>query len=65
MQSLPSSGPTQAVLPAVTAFAVVCDGQRLSYRELTVRSEQVAQHLVAAGIGADETVGLYLANSVA
>ncbi len=45
--------------------ALVCDGQRLSYRELTSRSEQVAQHLVTAGIGADETVGLYLANSVA
>ncbi len=45
--------------------ALVCDGQRLTYRELTARSEQVAQHLVAAGIGPDETVGLYLPNAVA
>ncbi len=45
--------------------ALVCDGQRLTYAELTARSEQVAQWLVAAGIGPDETVGLYLPNSVA
>ena len=45
--------------------ALVCDGQRLTYRELTSRSEQVAQHLVAAGIRPDETVGLYLPNSAA
>jgi len=46
-------------------FALVCDGQRLTYRELTTRSEQVAQHLAAAGIRPDETVGLYLPNSAA
>lgn len=45
--------------------ALVCDGHRLSYRELTSSSERVAQHLIAVGIGPDETVGLYLANSVA
>ncbi len=45
--------------------ALVCDGQRLTYRELTSRSEQVAQHLAAAGIRPDETVGLYLPNSAA
>jgi acyl-CoA synthetase (AMP-forming)/AMP-acid ligase II len=45
--------------------ALVCDGDRLSYRELTARSEQVAQHLIAAGIGPDETVGLYMPNSIA
>jgi acyl-CoA synthetase (AMP-forming)/AMP-acid ligase II len=45
--------------------ALVCDGERLSYRELTARSEQVAQHLIAAGIGPDETVGLYMPNSIA
>jgi 3-oxocholest-4-en-26-oate---CoA ligase len=45
--------------------ALVCDGQRLTYRELISRSEQVAQHLVAAGIRPDETVGLYLPNSAA
>jgi 3-oxocholest-4-en-26-oate---CoA ligase len=45
--------------------ALVCDGERLSYRELTARSQQVAQHLIAAGIGPDETVGLYMPNSIA
>lgn len=45
--------------------ALVCDGQRLTYAELTSRSEQVAQHLIAAGIGPEETVGLYLPNSAA
>jgi 3-oxocholest-4-en-26-oate---CoA ligase len=45
--------------------ALVCDGKRLTYRELTSRSEQVAQHLVVAGIRPDETVGLYLPNSAA
>ncbi|HVB45343.1 MAG TPA: AMP-binding protein [Streptosporangiaceae bacterium] len=45
--------------------ALVCDGQRLSYAELTARSEQVAQHLIAAGVRPDETVGLYLPNSAA
>ncbi len=45
--------------------ALVCDGQRLSYAELTARSEQVAQWLVTSGIRPDDTVGLYLPNSVA
>jgi len=45
--------------------ALVCDGERLTYAALTARSEQVARHLIAAGIGPDETVGLYLPNSVA
>lgn len=45
--------------------ALVCDGARLSYSELTARSEQVAQCLVAAGIEPDETVGLYMMNSPA
>ncbi|HUJ08223.1 MAG TPA: AMP-binding protein [Streptosporangiaceae bacterium] len=45
--------------------ALVCNGQRLTYRELTARSEHVAQHLIAAGIEPGETVGLYLPNSVA
>jgi acyl-CoA synthetase (AMP-forming)/AMP-acid ligase II len=44
--------------------ALVCDGQRLSYRELSSRSERVGQHLIAAGIRPDDTVGLYMPNSV-
>jgi 3-oxocholest-4-en-26-oate---CoA ligase len=45
--------------------ALVCDGERLSYPELMDRSSQVAQYLIGAGIQPDETVGLYLLNSVA
>jgi acyl-CoA synthetase (AMP-forming)/AMP-acid ligase II len=45
--------------------ALVCDGERLSYPQLLARSRQVAQHLIGAGIEPDETVGLYLLNSVA
>ena len=45
--------------------ALVCDGDRLSYPELMSRSNQVAQHLIGAGLEPDETVGLYMLNSVA
>jgi acyl-CoA synthetase (AMP-forming)/AMP-acid ligase II len=45
--------------------ALVCDGERLSYPELISRSDQVAQHLIAAGLQPEETIGLYLLNSVA
>ncbi len=45
--------------------ALVCDGERLSYPELMSRSNQVAQHLIGAGLAPDETVGLYMLNSVA
>jgi 3-oxocholest-4-en-26-oate---CoA ligase len=45
--------------------ALVCDGERLSYPVLTGRSEQVGQCLLAAGLQPDETVGLYMTNSVA
>jgi 3-oxocholest-4-en-26-oate---CoA ligase len=45
--------------------ALVCDGDRLSYPELIARSNQVAQHLIGAGLEPDENVGLYLLNSAA
>ena len=45
--------------------ALVCDGDRLTYAQLIARSEQVAQCLIDAGIGPDETVGLYMPNSIA
>lgn len=45
--------------------ALVCDGDRRSYRELMARSAQVAQHLIGAGLAPDEPVGLYLLNSCA
>jgi acyl-CoA synthetase (AMP-forming)/AMP-acid ligase II len=45
--------------------ALVCDGDRLSYRELMDRASRLAQHLVASGFRPDETVGLYMLNSAA
>lgn len=45
--------------------ALVCEGERLSYPELMASSSQLAQHLIGAGIRPDETVGLYMLNSVA
>jgi acyl-CoA synthetase (AMP-forming)/AMP-acid ligase II len=56
-------GAIAAALP--DRCALVCDGERLSYPELMTRASQVAQHLIAAGIKPDETVGLYLLNSTA
>ena len=44
---------------------LVCDGDRLSYRQLMDRASQLAQHLIASGLTPDETVGLYMLNSVA
>jgi len=45
--------------------ALVCDGGRLSYRQLMDRASRLAQHLVASGLRPDETVGLYMLNSAA
>jgi acyl-CoA synthetase (AMP-forming)/AMP-acid ligase II len=45
--------------------ALACDGERRSYADLMRRAAQVAQHLIAAGLQPDETVGLYLLNSAA
>jgi acyl-CoA synthetase (AMP-forming)/AMP-acid ligase II len=45
--------------------ALVCDGDRLSYRQLMDRATQLAQHLVAAGLRPDEAAGLYMLNSAA
>ena len=44
---------------------LVCDGDRLSYRQLMDRASQLAQHLIASGLRPDETAGLYMLNSVA
>jgi acyl-CoA synthetase (AMP-forming)/AMP-acid ligase II len=52
-----------AALPDRCALA--CDGDRLSYPELMTRGNQVAQHLIGAGMEPDDTVGLYMLNSVA
>jgi 3-oxocholest-4-en-26-oate---CoA ligase len=45
--------------------ALVCDSDRLSYPQLLARGNQVARHLIGAGIEPDQTVGLYMLNSVA
>jgi 3-oxocholest-4-en-26-oate---CoA ligase len=45
--------------------ALVCEGDRLSYRQLMDRSSQLAQHLIASGLRPEETVGLYMLNSAA
>src|SRR6202034_1618394 len=45
--------------------ALVCDGDRLGYPELTARTTQVPPPRAAAGLATDEPVGLYLLNSTA
>jgi 3-oxocholest-4-en-26-oate---CoA ligase len=45
--------------------ALVCEGERLTYPQLMARGSQVARHLISAGIEPDQTVGLYMLNSVA
>jgi acyl-CoA synthetase (AMP-forming)/AMP-acid ligase II len=45
--------------------AVVCEGDRLSYRQLMDRSSRLARHLIASGLRPEETVGLYMLNSAA
>jgi 3-oxocholest-4-en-26-oate---CoA ligase len=46
-------------------FALVCDSDRLSYRQLMDRASQLAQHLISSGLRPDETAGLYMLNSAA
>jgi nonribosomal peptide synthetase DhbF len=47
------------------APAVVYDDQLLSYAELEVRANQLAQHLRRLGVGPDVVVGLYIERSLA
>ncbi len=42
--------------------ALVCDPVRMTYRELEERSNKLAHHLLAAGIGRGDHVGCYLMN---
>ena len=44
---------------------VVCEGDRLSYRQLMDRSSGLARHLISSGLRPEETVGLYMLNSAA
>ena len=46
------------------ATALVCDGQRLTYRQLDRRANRLAAHLTLTGIGTGDAVGILLHRSV-
>lgn len=46
------------------AIAVVCDSEKLTYRELNARANQVAHRLQKAGVGPEAMVGIYMERSV-
>lgn len=46
------------------AVAVVCGSQQLSYRELDVRSNQLAEYLIAKAVGSESIVGIYMDRSI-
>ncbi|WP_437931241.1 amino acid adenylation domain-containing protein [Sorangium sp. So ce291] len=45
------------------AIALVCKGERVSYAELSDRSERIARYLRGRGVGPDVLVGVYLERS--
>jgi acyl-CoA synthetase (AMP-forming)/AMP-acid ligase II len=45
-------------------IAVACADRQLTYRELEERSNQLARHLAALGVGPGDHVGLYARNSL-
>jgi 3-oxocholest-4-en-26-oate---CoA ligase len=46
------------------AVAVACEDRQLTYRELEERSNRLAHHLAALGVGPGDHVGLYARNSI-
>ncbi|WKB55711.1 non-ribosomal peptide synthetase [Eleftheria terrae] len=46
------------------AIALVHEGLQLSYGELEAQANRLAHHLVAAGVGADEAVALWVPRSI-
>jgi acyl-CoA synthetase (AMP-forming)/AMP-acid ligase II len=53
----------ESVVDAVSGrTALVCGEQRLTYAELDARSNRIAHHLLAQGIGPGDHVGMYLYN---
>ena len=53
----------QQVEETPEAIALVCGQQRLTYRELNERSNQVAHYLISLGIGPESLVGILLNRS--
>jgi acyl-CoA synthetase (AMP-forming)/AMP-acid ligase II len=53
---------------AVDHFAereyLVCDGKRRTYAQMEERANRLAHHLLSAGVGAGDHVGIYALNSV-
>lgn len=47
-----------------TAVALICENQRLTYRELDERSNQLAHHLIALGVASESITGVCLTRSV-
>ncbi|MFI7663689.1 amino acid adenylation domain-containing protein [Nocardia sp. NPDC049526] len=67
----PSASPTTLpdLLAAAAALdpdatAIVCDGHRLSYRELDERSNRLARQLIQRGIGPEDVVAIGIPRSV-
>ena len=53
----------EAVCDAVAdREALVCDGRRLTFRELDERTTRLANHLAAQGVGEGDKVGVYAYN---
>ena len=46
------------------ALAVVCDKQHLTYQELEIESNRLANYLISNGVGAECIVGIYMERSV-
>ncbi|GAB2544176.1 hypothetical protein GCM10027167_56170 [Nocardia heshunensis] len=44
--------------------AVICEGRRVTYRELDARANQLAHYLAARGIGRGDHVGVFSRNSI-
>src|SRR5579862_2780074 len=45
------------------AVALLCDEERLTYRELNARANQLAYHLRSLGVRAETLVGVYVERS--
>ncbi|WP_170322994.1 non-ribosomal peptide synthetase, partial [Acrocarpospora macrocephala] len=54
----------QQVVRVPTETAVVCGDEQLSYAQLDARTDQLARHLIANGIGPEQVVAMALPRSV-